>query len=269
MTRLVGEWMRSLMENIDEHENDLIQKTGLDYAAVAAAASAMTKKELTQSAGRFGVAVIPITQGLGVIECFAQSVAAIVERAGFSSFVTEDTDVSGFYEAYRRGADIVFLADDKRYVGFRLDTRRLMDNNEATAQGYVTALEACAGSLVGKRVLVIGCGVIGRTAGVHLLAKQAVPVYYDSDPKKLIAGQLPGGLIERDACCIERYALIFDATNSGGWLHEGMLREDAWIASPGVPLSLDAAAMDRYGARLIHDDLEIGTLTMLGGLCRN
>jgi hypothetical protein len=48
-----------------------------------------------------------------------------------------------------------------------------------------------------------------------------------------------------------------------------MLREDAWVTSPGVPLSLDEAAMERYGAHVIHDDLEIGTLTMLGGLCKD
>jgi pyrrolysine biosynthesis protein PylD len=269
MTRLTGEWMRCLMADIETREKDLVQRTGLDFAGIAAAANGMTKKELAAAADRFSVAVIPITQGLGVIESFAESVAAIIVRAGFSAFVTTSTDVTGFYEAYRRGADMVFFADDTRFVGFRLDIRRLIDNNEATAQGYVAALEAAAGSLAGRRVLVLGCGVIGREAGLRLIAKGAAPVYYDSDPKRLNPDKLPGGLIERDASCIGRYALIFDATNTGGWLHKGMLREDAWVTSPGVPLSLDEAAMERYGAHVIHDDLEIGTLTMLGGLCKD
>lgn len=269
MTRLTGEWMNSLVENIDAREKDLLQKTGLDFAGIAAAANGIALTELCSAAQKHTVSVIPITQGLGVIEGFAESVAAIVERAGFSAFVTTSTDVTGFYEAYRRGANIVFLADDTRYVGFRLDIRRLIDNNDATAQGYVAALEAAAGSLAGQRVLVLGCGTIGQEAGIRLIAKGATPVYYDSDAKRCVPGKLPGGMIEEDASCVGRYALIFDATNTGGWLHEGMLREDAWVTSPGVPLSLDDAAMARHGARVIHDELEIGTLAMLGGLCRD
>lgn len=269
MTRLTGEWMQRLITDIDAHERELFQKTGLDFAGTAAAANGMAKQELAAAADRHSVAVIPITQGLGLIERFSESVAAIIERAGFSAFMTTGTDVAGFYEAYRRGVDIVFLADDERYIGFRLDIRRLVDNNEATARGYVTALEAAAGGLSGKSVLVLGCGIIGIEAGFQLIAKGAVPVYYDSNSKKLVPDKLPGGRIEEDASCVGQYRYIFDATNTGGWLSDGMLREDAWVTAPGVPLSLDDGAMKHYGARVIHDDLEIGTLAMLGGLCRD
>ncbi len=267
MTRLLGEWMRSLVDKLDAREEELQLKTGLDFAGVAAAANGLPREAVEEAAKRLSVFAVPITQGLGVIEAFAESVAAIVERAGFSAFVTERTDVSGFYEAYRRGADIVFLADDARYVAFRLDARRLSDNNEATARGYVAALEAAAGGLAGRDVLVVGCGVVGREAGKSLVAKGARPVYYDIDEKRLACAAHAGSAVERDASCLGRYSLVFDATNTGGWLRDGMLREDAWVAAPGVPLSLDEAAMRRYGARVIHDDLEIGTLAMLGALC--
>lgn len=173
MTRLLGEWMRSLVDKLDAREEELQLKTGLDFAGVAAAANGLPREAVEEAAKRLSVFAVPITQGLGVIEAFAESVAAIVERAGFSAFVTERTDVSGFYEAYRRGADIVFLADDVRYVAFRLDARRLSDNNEATARGYAAALEAAAGGLAGRDVLVVGCGVVGREAGKSLVAKGA------------------------------------------------------------------------------------------------
>jgi len=75
---------------------------------------------------------------------------------------------------------------------------------------------------------------------------------------------------KEDAACvvspdeIKRYKYIIDATNQGGWLHREMLHPEAWIAAPGIPLSLDQDAYETFSDRLIHDPLQIGVASMLG-----
>jgi pyrrolysine biosynthesis protein PylD len=67
---------------------------------------------------------------------------------------------------------------------------------------------------------------------------------------------------------IKNYLYILDATNEGDWLTPDLLHENVIIAAPGVPLSLTKAALEKHGGRLVHDLLHIGTLSMVGGLCR-
>jgi len=209
------------------------------------------------------VAVIPVTVGQGVIGGFANSIAAIIRHAGFNAFVTEATDVNGMYEAYANGADIIFMADDKRYAAFDVNTtRRASCNNNATALGFVTALDAmCPGGISGKNVLVMGCGIIGRLSAAELLKKNAFPIFYD---KPTVAEKIHSCISNPNDISSFRY--ILDATNEGGWLSNDMLHKEVYISAPGVPLSLDENALARHGERLVHDVLHIGTLTMLGEL---
>ena len=60
----------------------------------------------------------------GEIESFPQAVSAVTVAMGFDTFVTDHTDVSGFYEASCKGADIVYMADDDRYIACLLYTSR-------------------------------------------------------------------------------------------------------------------------------------------------
>lgn len=269
MTRLREEWIRSMNANLASHERELIEKTGLDFAHLAAKMGGAEYDSFRRVRESATVAAVSISSGEGVIGSFAESVAGIIAQAGFRTFVTEKCDVDGIYEAYTRGADIVFMADDARYIGMRLDTRALSDNNEATARGYTECLELMAGSLSGREALVIGCGIIGREAGKCLIEKGARPVYYDIDGARLDSADLPSGArITHDRDDIAKAKLIFDATNTGNWLHAGDIRDDCVIVSPGVPYSLDEEAARRYFEHAVHDDLEIGTLAMLGELCR-
>ncbi len=267
MTRLTEEQIRPVAAALAEQEADLISKTGLDYAGLAAAANGISRDTVTKSAFEYEIAAITVTSGLGVITGFAESVAAILQRMGFSVFVPEAVDINGIYEARTRGAELLFLADDNRYMALNVKNGRFSDNHAATARGYVEALERAAGPLSGKRVLVLGCGTVGREAGKCLIGKGARPVYHDRDKTRLMDAPLPIG-VERvaDPAVIGEYSLIFDATTTGGWLKADKLTPEAWIAAPGLPLSLDQEGERLFGPRLIHDALPIGTLTMLGEL---
>ena len=51
------------------------------------------------------------------------------------------------HEAYQSGADIVYMADDDRFISINLNKKKMADNEYATALGYTAALEGATGSL--------------------------------------------------------------------------------------------------------------------------
>jgi len=262
MSRLTKKWVETIESELPDYENSLRRKIGLDFAGIAAEANNLTYQTILDKSNTLKVAVVPITAGKGLIGGFSSAVTAIIRQAGFHAFETNSTDVDGVYEACSQGAKLVFMADDQRYAGFAFENRRVSDNNEATARGFVHALDAmCPGGVSDKKVLIMGCGIIGRLSCDILLKKNACPVFFD---KPSIAKDIRGCI--SDPAEISNYQYIIDATNELGWLKNDMLHDEVYISAPGVPLSLDNDALKRHEERLIHDILHIGTLTMLGEL---
>lgn len=268
MTRLKTEWIDELINKIIANEKKLKELTGLNYLEFAAHSNHLSTDTVKQAAVHELVAVVPITSGLGVISRFSESVAAIIRQAGFNAFVTEKTDIDGLYESRLKNATMVFFADDIRYLGWHFSKNIFSDNNISTARGYVEALECVTETLKDKATLVMGCGVVGCEIVKHLKTKNAVPVVFDKNHELMnhVSVDLGVQLLE-DKEKIKNYDLVMDATSEGKWLHKGMLHDKAWISAPGIPLSLDDEMSEIYAHRLIHDHLEIGTLTMLGELC--
>lgn len=264
MTRLITDWIADIEDTIKDRERDLKDKTGMDYAALAAKVSGCSASDIERAARQLKVAVVPVTTGQGIIGSFSESVAAVTRTIGFPSFVTRQTDVNGLHEAYKDGADIVFMADDDRFISINLNKKKMADNDYATASGYTAALEGAIGSFVGKEILILGCGAVGREFIRILKKKGTTFAIHDISGIRLAIAR------KEDASCIispeeiKRYKYIIDATNQGGWLHREMLHPEAWIASPGIPLSLDQEMLEIYSDRLIHDPLQIGVASMLG-----
>ena len=269
MTRLCDEWLLTITNGLFEYENELRCKTGLDFLGMSAAANGLAPEVIREMADKHTISVIPVTAGKGVIAGFSEAVAGIIHHTGFRVFLTESTDVDGIYEAYSRNARFIFMADDRRYIGFDLEHRHVTDNSAATARGFVTALSAmCKDSLENKDVLILGCGIVGRYAAASLLEKRARPVLYDKTPIAQDIGKQLAIPYILSAEEISGFQYILDATNEGNWLKRNMLHKDVYIAAPGVPLSLDTDAYAQHSKRLVHDLLHIGTLTMLGELSK-
>lgn len=264
MTRLTAQWIARMEETAADWSHELKRRVGLDYLDLAALAGGKTRGELKRASEEYRVAVVPITSGEGIIDAFSQSVAAIVRAMGFSALVTEGTDVNGIHEACGKGADILYMADDHKYIALNLRSGRLGDNDRATACGFVEILGAMAKGLEDREVAVLGYGIIGRLMAEQLHGKGARVAVYDRLPEKKEAAEGDDcGWIET-AEGLRQYAYIADATSQGGWIHPGMLREDVLIATPGIPLSLDSQAAKELQGRYVHDLLEIGTACMLG-----
>lgn len=264
MTRLKSEWVENIYKKLDAAQNSLFAKTGMDYAALAAMVRGITRDELTKAAKNARAAAIPITQGQGVISRFSETVAAILCVSGFDAFVTEANDVSGIHEAHRLGANILFIADDRRFIALNTEKTILADNDDATVLGFIAALNAMAGGLFGKDILVMGCGKLGKLALAHLKQRGARPTVFDKDHEALDYAVAEGFAVIRHIEGIAGFRLLFDTTNTGSWLTTGMIHPEALIAAPGVPLSLDEGAAAAHSERLVHDLLPIGVAAMFG-----
>lgn len=268
MTRLTTEWIQNMEKELPQWTQKLERQSNMSLLNLASLGGDVSRGRVKSASWRLKVAVVPVTAGLGIISTFCHQVAAIIHHMGFEVFVTKATDVSGIYEATQNGAGVIFMADDKYFLAMNFNKNLVVENSDATARGFVAALEGAAGGLRDKEVLVMGGGRVGRAALSFLRCRGADGVVYDQDTEVLKQLQAEGW---RTTKCLEKvkeYPLVVDCTFSeGGWLKKEMLHPEVIFASPAVPLSLDEEAAEALGDRVIHDLLQLGVITMLAMAC--
>ena len=270
MTRLRPVDIEVVPGNLVRYDADLQQKAGLSLRQLACKAADIPEDELGTMVDEVTIAAVPVSSGLGVIGGFSDAVGAIVTHLGFRAFVTEGHDVAGIAEALERGGDILMLADDERFVAIIPGRPGVVDNTGATARGFVAGLESMRGGVTGASALVLGCGPVGMAGAEALLERGATVALLDADRDRALevfralSSTAPEriGVEEGGMNVLSRYDLIFEATNSGGFIESHHLTSNTLMAAPGVPLALTADALDRHGDRVLHDVLEIGTATM-------
>lgn len=261
--------MYLIPENLNSYDAGLQKKTGLSLKGLGLEAAGL--KESAFARNSFKVAVIPVTAGQGTITFFVEAVRKLAEFVGFSAFITKKPDVGGLAEAYQAGADLIMLADDHLYTAINLHDRRVIDNDEATALGYTTALDKMAGGLREKKVLLIGAGPVGRAAAKLLACRRASLIIYDQDRarqedlaaliRKKYAATVTADLSLKEALSLR--PLIFDASTGKDLVRAEDVGPQTFVAAPGIPFGFDEAAKKKVEDRLIHDCLEIGTAVML------
>jgi pyrrolysine biosynthesis protein PylD len=256
MSRLTEDDIRFIKFNIKAYDNRFHNQTGYFMDEVARKAVSLDK-----TPGTYRVAAVPVTSGLGMIAGFAQAVFAILKHCAIDAFVTETCDVDGIYEAILNGADIIFMADDARFVAFGVSARAVAENGACTGIGFAQAL-ICAMKGIKERVLVLGASAVGRAAAAHLL-KNGIPVdLYDTDI---------GVLANVDMSCegltklepppvLKRYRYIYDATDSAGFITADDVSAHTVISAPGMPCGITDKASGI--ATVIHNPLELGVITM-------
>lgn len=259
MTRLVEEDIYTLLINLKTYDGTVKQQTGMALLDIAMYAVGR-KKPLR----RLKTAVIPVTSGLGIIDGFSDTVCGILHYCGIDAFVTESTDVGGIQEAYRAGAEIIFLADDAVCSAFSLKKGVYSDNGYATGIGFAAALERTMHKRGEgeKKVLVLGLGPVGRAAAEYLQTCGCNVWVHDKNPLTTQAfltshseiRQLEEGMDKKTFC------YIYDATPVAHVIGEDDVTENSVIAAPGMPLGVDEDA--RKIATVIHNPLELGILTM-------
>lgn len=265
MKRLSSDWISGMEQTINAYDIKLVQKTGLTLRKIAARTAGLSEETLCEAFCTECVAVIPVTAGQGVIRGFTQAVKSIIEHMGCPCFITENSDASGLAEGIEQGASIVFLADDFRFIAINLAHKRVVDNDLATGWSYAYALDACAGTLNGRDVLLIGLGRVGKNALRALLELGAKLGVFDIDGSKAqsLAEKFKVKREENLSDALDRYTILFDASPAPDIIHPEHIKPETIIAACGIPIGLSDEARCLVEDRLIHDPLQLGTAAML------
>jgi pyrrolysine biosynthesis protein PylD len=271
MTRLSSELISGMSETIAAYDLELVQKSGLTLRQIAARTAGLSEEILCEAFRSECVAVIPVTAGQGVIEGFTQSVEGIIEHLGCPCFITANSDAAGLAEGIEKGATIVFLADDNRFIAINVSQKRVIDNAESTGRSYAYALDACAGGLNGRDVLLIGAGRVGENALCALIKLGAKVGVFDIEraKAKLLADKFKAKWEENLSDALNQYTLFFDASPASDIIHAEHIKPETAIAECGIPIGLSDEARPLVEERLIHDPLQLGTAAMLAMAVRH
>jgi pyrrolysine biosynthesis protein PylD len=191
-------------------------------------------------------------------------VAAVLRHLGCDAWVTAQPDVRGIQEAVEGGARAVFLADDNRFIALNPNAARVIDDDPATADGYALALEAAADGLIGRPVLLLGLGRVGKLAARRLISLGARVLAVEPDEERRAAVLSTGLKVEPVTLDegLERCDLIYDACPAADLIRGEVVSEKTIAAVPGLPSAFTAAAQQALGVRHIHEPLAVGVAVM-------
>ena len=262
MTRLTDADVADLTRELDAVEDRLRAATGMGLRDLAL--QAVTDGDRCVGLHGVRVAAVPVSSGQGVISGFSACVAAVLKRLGCDAWETSQADVRGIQAALAAGAEVLFLADDLRFIAVNVTRGMSVDDDPATADGYVTALEAAAGGLEDRDVLVLGLGPVGRAAVRRLMAHGAIVLATEPDAERASAARTIGLELQVVdlAAGLARCDLIFDASPAAGIIDAADLRPGMVAAVPGMPSAFTAAAQEALGVRHIHEPLAVGVAVM-------
>ena len=270
MTRLQSDDISNIVPQLKVYDQELLAKTGCNLRQIACHAVALEEEAAREITPGIRVSIVPIRWGQGVIEDFCEATAGILRHLGFDTSVTGHPDISGLAEAYEKKADVVFLSDDNDFVALNVQSRQYVHNAEATGKGFAAGLDLMAGRLGDQKVLVLGCGAVGRAAALTLLSFGATVSIYDTNAA--YASELVNAISGQDAdrikiesefdAALAGHSLVVDATNAAGIIHAKDISPQTFIAAPGMPLGLSREAANKVSDRFLHDPLQIGVATM-------
>jgi pyrrolysine biosynthesis protein PylD len=262
VTRLTADNVGGLIEELRAFEDGLREVAGFGLRGLALRTVADPPVCVPLHGTR--IAAVPLSSGEGVIPGFSECVVTILRHVGCDAWVTTQADVRGLQEAAEMGAEVVFLADDHRFIALNLRNGRCIDDDLATADGYVTALDAAADGVMGREVLLLGLGPVGGAAARRLVSRGAAVAAVEPDAARLQEA-LDRGLRIRPVSLAEGLArcdLVFDATPTADLIDVGAATRIRAAAVPGLPSAFTAAAREALGPRHIHEPLAIGVVVM-------
>jgi 3-methylornithyl-N6-L-lysine dehydrogenase len=261
MTRLTEDDVRGLAARLPEFDTGLLGVAGVDLRRLALRTCDLDEAASPLAGAR--MAAVPVSSGLGFIPFFSQCIEVILRHLGCDAFVTAQPDVKGLQEAADRDAQVIFIADDDRFVALNVRNGACADDDPCTANGYVVALEAAAGGLSGRPVLVLGLGPVGRAASRRLAQRGARVLAAEPDGARAASAAADYGVsivsLEEG---LTATGLIFDATPIANLVDADHITAGSIAAVPAVPSGFTAAARAALGARHIHEPLAVGVAVM-------
>ncbi|WNY23916.1 hypothetical protein MmiHf6_12390 [Methanimicrococcus hongohii] len=210
------------------------------------------------------IAIIPVTAGNGIIGSFSESLLFTVQHFGMDGFITENTDVAGYYEAVTNGADIILMADDLAYIAHNLRNGKIAHNQICTGRIYAEILCHAKDYADDKDVLVIGLGKVGTPALETFLNEKQNVYVFDVDSKRVDEILTDYPVFKYDPAKEPKsFFKIFEATPCADTICESALKENSIVSTPGIPLGISDELIEKYKVRVVSEPLGIGTLSML------
>lgn len=255
MALLTPEDLNNLSVRFEESETTIERVTGSKLTDIC---TELYGKDLRSEK----VGIIPITAGNGIISNFTSSLLFIVQRLGLEGFITQHTDVAGYYEAIRDGADILLMADDHLFIAHNLVNGKLVTNHEATGIIY-SEIASRFKDAASSEILVIGLGRVGYAGAKHL-AEKGFNVYA-CDPNSDFLDKAAHELGIKEYCKGDRkkFSMVFEATPNANTITEGMIAERCLVSTPGIPCGLPEEIGKKYRVDLVMEPLFIGVASML------
>jgi len=256
MALLTPEDLSNMTDALVESDRIIMELTGFSL-------DGLCHKVYSTSQKNEKIAIIPITAGNGIIGSFSESLLFTVQHFGMNGFITDKTDVAGYYEAVKNGADIILMADDLAYVAHNLRNGRISHNQICTGRIYAEILCRAGDYADDKDVLVIGLGKVG-TPALETLVNAGLNVYvYDVDKARVdeIVSEYP--VFKYNEADSKTFSKIFEATPCADTVFESALQPDCLISTPGIPLGISKKLIEKYNVRVVQEPLGIGTLSML------
>ncbi|MGD8741211.1 MAG: 3-methylornithyl-N6-L-lysine dehydrogenase PylD [Desulfobacterales bacterium] len=271
MTRLIAADISNIAANLKNYDRELVARTGYSLSGIACRAAEIDEAQVKNLLPKILVGVIPISSGEGIISGFSDAVMSILLHMGAKTFVSRATDIAGIVESFEKRADVMMMADDERFVALHIRSRSIADNAVCTGQAFSTGLGLMAGSLIGREVLVIGCGPVGRGATQTLIRMGARVSVYDVQTEPLMEWVKTIGqdtdskiqIVKTLEPALQRHQLILDASPAANLIHAHHITPDTYISAPGIPCGLDAGAQAKLSDRFLQDPLQLGVATML------
>ncbi len=255
MALLTPEDLNNINRQLKEADSAVHRVTGLDIKEIC-------KALYGTSLCCERVGIIPVTSGNGIIGSFSASLNEITKYFGFESFVTDMPDVSGYYEAVQKGAEIILMADDHTFLAHNLKNGKIANNQPCTGIIYaeIASKHLKADS---KDVLVIGLGKVGFPGAAHFVQKGFRVYGYDADKALLEKAVSNLGIIPFDPSSSRKFSIIFEATPCEDTIPEVALSKNCVISTPGIPCAISDELRKKYNVELIMEPLGIGTASML------
>jgi len=259
MTRLTDGMVKDIIRSLDSANEMLSTLTGMNTVELACDAIGITPDMIDLRGLKVGV--VPMTSGKGIISNFSESVAEIVRRIGMEAIVTTAVDVNGVSEALSAGVDILFMADDIKFIAINTHNGKFSNNSFSTAAGYVSALKGAAGGLAGKEVLVLGTGRVGSIAAELMIGMGATVTVYDIDAERMkeLSQRIPVKISNDPNESLTKHDLVLNA--SPGAIDGRFVKKGAIISCPGIPFPFDGLGIKKAGT-IINDPLDIGVVVM-------
>jgi pyrrolysine biosynthesis protein PylD len=276
MTRLTQDDIRNIPATLKAYDDTLMSMTGMDLKGIACRAYGLERSVFMDAVSRTRVGIVPITWGQGIIPGFSETVQEIVVHLGFTAYVTRETDVAGLSEAAEKESDAIMLSDDHDFRAIHLKKGISVDNSEATGKVFAAGLDLMAGGLEGKHALVVGCGPVGRQAGIELLHSGAKLSVVDADLDKARGmAQMLTQLLKQNVTvahdlhrALLQHRYILDASPAAGIVDTQHVAGHTLISAPGVPLCLTPQALTAVSGRLLHDTLQLGVAAMMAAMAK-